>query len=501
MQSRVKFDIRMNITDEETFSTDEHASVIRGGTLALDVHAPEQRILIVGKCGGRRRVELRVSFCRQAAGAVQVTGQARLLQDGAEVSSGHSAPEPDLSEPSHPAPDSAAFSALVGAGESRALCLPLTAGEGDMAFAQIMFGLSVLAVNPQQPAAALEVAAAALGPGRTGAALSGCEAVRGGFRQRFEHCDLYALPGGGVHDLSGELRRKYDAWGGPDSALGLPVTGTQVCPDGVGRLCSFAGDASLAWHPRTGPMVVSGRVRAHWEGTGAERGPLGYPTSDTLTLGQRSQQSYATFQNGVVYTEEEQVSEPARAALSGAQVCALVEEALRNRLGSAGLLHLDTLALVGVSDTAHDFTRSGNRVLTYRATGTVRADQTEPRPTAFDLTLPLQFVPSPHPDGHRAVRLMARQAGVIGLTTPLDSGSAPLTERLQAVSGVLTTLLPAPELLGVVPSGAGLLSFRVTSDGGIRLAFRPDGAGTLAAQHAQTLFDTLLRRSVVPTAD
>lgn len=481
MQSWVKFDIRMNITDEETFSTDEHASVIRGGTLALDPQVPEQRILIIGKCGGQRRVEVRATFRQQGGGAVQVSGRAGLLEEGGPVAG-------------EPAPDHghADFLALVGGGESRALCVPLPTGEGGVAFAQVMFGLSVLAVDPQRPAAALDAAAAALGAGRTGAALSGCEAVRGGFRQRFERCDLYALPGGGVHDLGGELRRKYDAWGGPDSRLGLPLTGARTCPDGVGRVTRFAGDTRLFWHPRTGPMVVYGSVLAHWERTGGERGPLGYPTSDTLTLGPGADQTYGTFQNGVVFSEGGRVTEPAGAGLTGAQVRALVEAALRARLEGT---ELDSLALIGVSETAYDFTRSGNRVLTYRAAGTVGAGLPETQPTAFELTLPVQFVPSPAPDGHRAVRLMARQAGVIGLTTPPAPEPASPAGGLPGalLHAALLKLLPAPQLLGVVPSGAGLLSFRVTGDGGLRLDFRPNRAGRRAAQQAQLLLDVLLR--------
>lgn len=488
MQTWVKFELRMNITDEETFSTAEHASVIRGGTLALGLGAPERRVVTIGKCGAQRLVEVQVWYRQVAGGGAQLRAQAALLEGAADDGS---------------ADVRAELRAVVGAGESRSFTVPLRAAGAHLDFARITLAVSVLALNPAEPEAALSAAAAALGAEHTGTALSGCEAVRGGFRQRFERCDLYLSPEG-AHVLGGDVRRKYDARGGPDSDLGLPRSGQLPNPDGLGTTVEFSGDAALSWHPRTGPMVVSGAVRAHWQAAGAERGPLGYPTSDTLSLcpGPREdygswqerslRQEYAAFQNGVIFAQEGQVSRLPSAALSGSELRALVEDALRKALVGPGALRLGSVALIGVSDTTYDFTRSGNRVLTYRATGTlVPGLEGGPRPDV-ELTIPLQFVPSPHPDGRRAVRLMVRQAGVIGLTSGSVDGSGRVAELL---GGTLVSLLPAPRRLGHLPSSAGLLSFKVTAQGGLCLYFRPDRAGALAAHHAQTVLDVLVRRA------
>jgi uncharacterized protein with LGFP repeats len=96
--------------------------------------------------------------------------------------------------------------------------------------------------------------------------------------------------------VNGEILKKYQAVGGPDGSLGLPVGGEQPAPDG-GRRQIFAGGA-IYWSPHTGAHIVRGAIRTAWEFQyGGAGGALGYPTSDPEPLpgGSRSQ-----FQRGTV---------------------------------------------------------------------------------------------------------------------------------------------------------------------------------------------------------
>jgi len=52
-------------------------------------------------------------------------------------------------------------------------------------------------------------------------------------------------------EVHGDIRKKYDALGGPGGPLGLPLTDETATPDGVGRFNHFQG-GSIYWTPRTG---------------------------------------------------------------------------------------------------------------------------------------------------------------------------------------------------------------------------------------------------------
>jgi hypothetical protein len=81
----------------------------------------------------------------------------------------------------------------------------------------------------------------------------------------------------------GEIEKKYLAFGGCTSILGVPITAEQGTPDGVGRYSVF-DQGSIYWTPQLGAHEVHGRIRDAWKTEGWEAGELGYPISDEYAV-------------------------------------------------------------------------------------------------------------------------------------------------------------------------------------------------------------------------
>jgi len=97
----------------------------------------------------------------------------------------------------------------------------------------------------------------------------------------------------------GEIRKKYDALGGPGGFLGQPQTDETGTPDGVGRYNHFQG-GSIYWTPRTGAHEVHGDIRGKWSSLGWERSFLGYPLTDESVTPDHVGR-YNHFQGGSIY--------------------------------------------------------------------------------------------------------------------------------------------------------------------------------------------------------
>lgn len=85
-----------------------------------------------------------------------------------------------------------------------------------------------------------------------------------------------------AHVVQGSIRQQWLVLGGPTGPLGYPTTNEVTAPDGAGRLSEFSSGAAVYWSPGTGAHAVTGAIRERWRAVGAERGPLGYPTTDEL---------------------------------------------------------------------------------------------------------------------------------------------------------------------------------------------------------------------------
>jgi hypothetical protein len=84
--------------------------------------------------------------------------------------------------------------------------------------------------------------------------------------------------------VEGEIAAKYEKVPGLKDALGAPITPEMTTPDGRGRYNHFEKGPSIYWTPEYGACVVMGAIRAAWEQSGWENGPLGYPVSDEFVV-------------------------------------------------------------------------------------------------------------------------------------------------------------------------------------------------------------------------
>ncbi len=105
-------------------------------------------------------------------------------------------------------------------------------------------------------------------------------AIAGGDAQDFVGGSIFWSPATGAHVVHGAILGRYLALGGPAGILGFPLTDETAGSDGVGRFNNFSGYGSIYWTPSSGAWSIHGSIRDHWKALGAERGPLGYPTSD-----------------------------------------------------------------------------------------------------------------------------------------------------------------------------------------------------------------------------
>ncbi|MFC9353081.1 choice-of-anchor D domain-containing protein [Arthrobacter sp. NPDC057013] len=132
----------------------------------------------------------------------------------------------------------------------------------------------------------IAVKAQQIGAGRPssslGRALTGQYVVADGKCQDFVTGVICWSPATGAHEVHAAPYTSYKAAGGAAGMLGFPTTDVKVTPDGVGRYSHFTGSggASIYWSPKTGAHELHGDIRAKWASLGWEKGLLGYPTTD-----------------------------------------------------------------------------------------------------------------------------------------------------------------------------------------------------------------------------
>lgn len=88
----------------------------------------------------------------------------------------------------------------------------------------------------------------------------------------------------GTFLVYGAIAESYFRLGGPDGALGAPVTDETDAPDGVGR-CNRFEHGWIFWSATTGAHEVHGEIAATWLQGGGVHGRLGYPITDELEGG------------------------------------------------------------------------------------------------------------------------------------------------------------------------------------------------------------------------
>jgi hypothetical protein len=106
--------------------------------------------------------------------------------------------------------------------------------------------------------------------------------VKGGAMRQYEGGTVYYSKETGAHAMHGEILKRYQTLGGPESDLGFPKNDESDTGDGMGRFNEFSAPegAAMYWNPQAGVTVIKGKVLEAWNQSGGIKGPFGYPTAD-----------------------------------------------------------------------------------------------------------------------------------------------------------------------------------------------------------------------------
>ncbi|OFU53880.1 alpha/beta hydrolase-fold protein [Corynebacterium sp. HMSC11E11] len=111
--------------------------------------------------------------------------------------------------------------------------------------------------------------------GRLGYPTSDRRDIPGGVVQDFQGGQIVKSANGAPQIVLGAIGAAYRAGGGPEGAMGFPVSGEMDLGDG--KFQRFEHGA-IYWSPESGAHgVPAGDISDHWGSTGWENGPFGYP--------------------------------------------------------------------------------------------------------------------------------------------------------------------------------------------------------------------------------
>lgn len=144
----------------------------------------------------------------------------------------------------------------------------------------------------------------------------------------YERGGIWWTPALGAHEVHGAIEDTYRIYGGSAGQLGFPKADTATAADGVGRFSSFEKGVVI-YRPNHGAFEVHGALFNRWKLLSKENGPMGYPVTNTLSIGRRSR--FNRFQNGSIYWHP---------AIGAYEVRSYVYEAYRRAGGPTGPLGL-----------------------------------------------------------------------------------------------------------------------------------------------------------------
>ncbi len=104
-----------------------------------------------------------------------------------------------------------------------------------------------------------------------------------GAAQAFTGGKIFYSPATGAHVISGQVLKKYESVGGPQSDLGLPISDEADGGLKAGsRVSTFSAKDKpvIFWTPDYGAFIVRGAMNAAWDKLGGAAGPLGPPVAD-----------------------------------------------------------------------------------------------------------------------------------------------------------------------------------------------------------------------------
>ena len=127
-----------------------------------------------------------------------------------------------------------------------------------------------------------------------------CGLSDGGCSTEFQGGSIYSSKSTGTHIVSGQVLEAWTQRSAERGALGYPTSDT-VCGLTSGGCFSHFQNGSLYWTSDTGARAVTGVIRTRWEAARWEAGPLGYPV-DEQVCGLVRGGCFQDFQGGSVYT-------------------------------------------------------------------------------------------------------------------------------------------------------------------------------------------------------
>ena len=117
-----------------------------------------------------------------------------------------------------------------------------------------------------------------------------------GVRQTFNNGPSYWHPNAGAHPVVNHFFAAWARHGYEGGYLRYPTTDEIPSANG-GRRQEFQG-AAIYWRLNQA-YAIGGAIRAKWNLAGAEGGPLGYPTTDEVSVSKNSGR-YNNFENGTI---------------------------------------------------------------------------------------------------------------------------------------------------------------------------------------------------------
>ncbi len=109
-----------------------------------------------------------------------------------------------------------------------------------------------------------------------------CGLRDGGCYQAFQYGSIYSSPATGVRHLIGEFMTKWGQAGWETGRLGYPTSST-ICGLTGGGCYALFQTGAIYWSSATGARLVgNGPIATRWADQQWERGPLGYPVTDTV---------------------------------------------------------------------------------------------------------------------------------------------------------------------------------------------------------------------------
>ncbi|MGZ6778094.1 MAG: LGFP repeat-containing protein [Mycobacterium sp.] len=109
-----------------------------------------------------------------------------------------------------------------------------------------------------------------------------------GAGQAFTGGKIFYSPATGANVVTGQVLKKYESVGGPQSDLGLPTSNETDGGLKTGsRVSTFSADDKplIFWTPDYGAFIVRGAMNAAWDKLGGAAGPLGPPVADQAENG------------------------------------------------------------------------------------------------------------------------------------------------------------------------------------------------------------------------